>query len=501
MARRKGSGGPFGKEEGVKVATRVKVPQMAGIRQSVEVQHGWRALGKMLRRGLHGSKNWVLELDKDGEHQSVWVKAGKVFVVLIPLWLVLSAVTGGPQRGGHSVSVFQSFVAAVVITFVGLAVFSARERKLGREEPWADLPVIDTESDDDESPTLVDSSSEEETRVMENAQVAGSDSDDAADGSMNIPDDSAESSEIETAILHPELHQATPPEAETAVIPGPEAPMQVLQHEVHQAISAGTDGGKAVDAFDAITAVVSEFRREDVQQATEEERVSLVKPDVPTVRRVNEQATPEWTKVDVSGSTESDEGLLDDEPTTPLRHPVQQPLQETPTARESVQVSPRIESVQQPLQGVLQVQFATSGPYPAADEPVHDDWWVTAPDIESQEQEEEPVEESAEGPEPETPAEPEEGPVTALELPPAPSAEEPVELPLGRPQVVLTYLASQAPKSGFTTEEKDQARTAVIAWIRREVNEGRMSRADASRMLGVDPSTITRWVSDDPWAG
>ena len=481
----------------MKVATRVKVPQVAGIRQSVEVQHGWRALGKMLRRGLHGSKNWVLELDKDGEHQSVWVKAGKVFVVLIPLWLVLSAVTGGPRRGGHSVSVFQSFVAAVVITFVGLAVFSARERRLGREEPWADLPAIDTESDDGESPTLVDPSSEEETRVMENAQVAGSDSGGAVEGAMHIPGDSVESAENETAFLHPESHQATSPEAETAVIPGPEAPTQVLQHEVQQAISTGTDEGKTADPFDAITAVVAEFREKDMQQATEEERVSLVKPDVPTVRHADEQATPEWTKVDVSGSTESDDGLLDDEPTTPLRPAVQKPLHEAPAAMESVQVSPQIEPVQQPLQGVLQVQFAAPGPYSAADEPVHDDWWVTAPDVEPEEQETEPEEE----PEEEVAVEPEAAPAAALELPPAPAPEEPRELPLGRPQVVLTYLASQAPKSGFTTEEKDQARTAVIAWIRQEVSEGRMSRADASRMLGVDPSTITRWVSDHPWAG
>jgi hypothetical protein len=481
----------------VKVMTRVKVPQMAGIRQSVEVQHGWRALGRMLRRGLHGSKNWVLELDSSGEHQSVWAKAGKVFIVLIPLWLILSAATGGPERGGHSVSVFQSVVAALVVTFAGLAVFSARERRLGREEPWADFDPIGTESDSAASSTLVDTPSEEETQVIENAQVAGLDSGDAGDGSMGIPDDSAESSENETAVLHGMPQQAISAEAETAVIPGPEAPTQVLQHEVHQAIPAGTDGDKTPDPFESIAAVVSEFREKDVQQATEVEPISLVKPHIPIVRQVDEQATSEWTKVDVSGSTESDDGLLEDEPTTPLRATVQEVVHNTLDATESSQVSDRIEVVQQPLQGVLQVQFAAPGPYPMADEPVHEDWWVTPPDVEP-EQEEDPDPEPSR---PEVAPEPQQPATAALELPPALAPEEPQEPPLGRPQVVLNYLASQAPKSGFTTEEKDRARTDVIAWIREEVSSNRMSRADASRMLGVDPSTVTRWVSDDPWAG
>src|SRR4249920_3935230 len=117
------------------MAVRMKIPQAAGIRRSVEVQHGGRGLLLMFRRELHGAKNWTLEREEDGSHRSVWVKLFRVAVVLTPLWIVLSAVTGGPERGGHSASVGQSFFMALLVLVVGLAVFSARERRAGREEP------------------------------------------------------------------------------------------------------------------------------------------------------------------------------------------------------------------------------------------------------------------------------------------------------------------------------------------------------------------------------
>jgi hypothetical protein len=180
-----------------------------------------------------------------------------------------------------------------------------------------------------------------------------------------------------------------------------------------------------------------------------------------------------------------------------LRTTVQTALHQNPDASESVQVSLEKEPVQQPLQGELQVQFAQAGPYPAGEEPEHEDWWVVAPDIEPAAEAEEvalePVQEDV-APEP--------VPVFAEA---AEAEQEASQVPVGRhPMVVLTYLASQAPKSGFTPEEKEAARTAVITWLHGEIQQGHLNRAEGARVLGVDASTVGRWLSDlndDPWAG
>lgn len=469
--------------------TRIKVPQMAGVRQSVEVKQGSRGVGRMLRRGLHGAKNWTLELDENGEHRSVWSKGFRALVVLLPFWIVLSAATGGPERGGQSVGAFQSVVGALVVLLVGLSVFSARERRLGREEPWQGDGAGEgdgTESDDDEPKTLVESSPEEGESDSENPQVTESESVETGE----IEDDDSEISTEITQIEQPDLQeipqQATPPEPETVVIPAPEAPTAVLPQAVQQATTVGANQEDSVRSFEAIASVVEEFRQEDVQQASPEPVYSLVKDDATPVQSELRQATPEWTDVDVSTSTESNDGAIQDEPTTRLRDAVQADLQEDHPASESPQVSLEKEAVQQPLQGVLQVQFATPGPYPTKGDPVHEGWWIVAPDIEP-EGEESGVVTAVE------PAEPEPVAVPSQEIPVGPTG--------GRHPLVLSYFASQAPKSGFTAEEKERARTDVIAWVRDEIGADRLSRAEASRVLGVDPSTVTRWLSDDPWAG
>lgn len=476
--------------------TRMKVPQMTGVRQSVEVQHGVSGVGRMLRRGLHGAKSWVLELDENGEHRSVWSKAFRAFVVLMPVWIVLSAVTGGPERGGHSVGAFQSVLMALLVLLVGLAVFSARERRLGNEEPWQTLPrkgIPDTESDNGEAKTLVETSPEGGSAVSENAQVTESGSDENGETAEDDSVISTETTRIEQADLHEETHQATSPEPETVVITAHEAPTAVLPQVVQQATTEGVKEEESGQAFDAIASVVDEFRQSDVQQAAPEPAYSLVKEDVEPVQDVLQQAAPEWSDVDVSGVTESDDGSIPDEPTTPLRAPVQVPLHEGVDATESVQVSLEKEPVQQPLQGMLQVQFAQPGPYPAHPDPVNEDWWVVAPDIEPETEEEAAVETAMEAPQAEPVGQSQELSVQPQEAAPA--------VPARRHPLVLSYFASQAPKSGFTAEEKDEARTELIGWLRGEISSGRLNRAEASRMLGVDPSTVTRWLSDDPWAG
>ena len=482
------------------MAIRVKVPQAAGIRQSMEVQNGSKGLGRMFRRGLHGSKNWVLELDENGEHRSVWAKGGRAFIVLIPIWVVLSAATGGPERGGHSTSVPQALGAAVLLTVIGLAVFSARERKLGREEPWVTEGEESkgiTESEDDENKTLVDPAPESPTQILENPQVDESSSGEEAERARDDSEDSVETERFEQPDLQEPVQQAISPEAETRAVTAPEAPTTVLPQVVQQATSDVADQGKSGQSFDDIASVTNDFRNETSRQASPEPAYSLVKEPIPDVQEPMQQATSQWTKLDVSGVTEGDDGLLLDEPTTPLRTPIQTALHENPDASESVQVSLEKGPVQQPLQGELQVQFALAGPYPATAEPEHEDWWVVAPDIEPAPEAEEaalePVQEDAA---------PESVPVLTEAVE---AGQETSQVPVGRhPMVVLTYHASQAPKSGFTAEEKEEARSAVIAWLHGEIQQGHLSRAEGARVLGVDASTVGRWLSDlndDPWAG
>lgn len=482
------------------MAIRVKVPQAAGIRQSMEVQNGSKGLGRMFRRGLHGSKNWVLELDENGEHRSVWAKGGRAFIVLIPVWVVLSAATGGPERGGHSTSVPQALGAAILLTVIGLAVFSARERKLGREEPWVTEngeAEENTESEDGETKTLVDPSTESPTQILENPQVEDSDSDEEVEDGGDDSEDSVETARFEQPDLQESVQQAISPEAETRVITAPEAPTTVLPQVVQQATSEVADQDKSGQSFEAIASVADDFRNETSQQATKEPAYSLVKEPLYDVQEPMQQAISGWTKVDVSGVTESDHGLIPDAPTTPLRATVQTALHEAPVARESVQVSLEKEAVQQPLQGELQVQFAQAGPYPANSDPEHEDWWVVAPDIEpSAEVVEAPLKPVQEEATPEL--------VPVLQEA-AEAGRETPQVPVGRhPMVVLTYHASQAPKSGFTPEEKEEARSAVIAWLHGEIQQGHLSRAEGARVIGVDASTVGRWLNDlndDPWAG
>ncbi|AXH66268.1 hypothetical protein SEA_SATIS_107 [Streptomyces phage Satis] len=467
---------------------RMRAPQLTGVRRSVEVQHGRKGVGRMLRRGLHGSKNWVLETDDMGEHRSVWSKLFRAVVVLAPVWIVVSAFTGGPERGGKSVSVFQTLFMTVLVTVVGLAVFSARERRLGREEPWLDFTSDDTDGDDGESATKVDPTPEAPTQVLENSQVGDVEPEENSDESDRNSGDSADSAQNETQVLQPMVHQATFPEAENPVIPGSEAPTQVVPEVMHQAITEGANQEEPDRAFEAIASVANDFHEEGMQEASPESRLSLVKDDIPAMQPVVQKATPDWADVDTSGTTESEEGLIEDEPTTPLRAVVQDPVQEAPSATPSVQVSDPQEPVQHDVQGVLQVHFAQPGPYPQNDDPVHEQWWVVAPDIEPEEAAEEPEEAPAEVPS---------VPVPEIHV----EQQQAAPLPqIGRhPQAVLTYLASQAPKSGFTPEEKERARLDVLSWLREVTESKELSRAEAARRIGVDASTVSRWLSDDPW--
>src|SRR5690606_4051105 len=326
-----------------------------------------------------------------------------------------------------------------------------------------------TEGEDSRAEAQKVAASEEETKVLENVQVSEQEPVEVGEISKDDSENSVETARIEQADLHEEVQQAIRQAPETVVIPGPELPERPAHEPMHQATTEGAKPEESEGHFDTIATGVAEFRREDLRPASPEPPYSLVKDDVEPLTDGLQEATPDWSDVDVSDVTEGDDGVILDEPTTPLRAAVHTGLHEQPDAIESPQVSLTKEPVQQALQGVLQVQFATSGPYPAGDEPVHENWWVVAPDIEpgpeGEEAVPEPVQEDAA---PEVPQTPQEAVKAGQEAPQA---------PVGRhPMVVLTYHASQAPKSGFTPEEKTEARSAAIAWLREEVERGHLTR-------------------------
>lgn len=96
---------------------------MVGVRQLVEVKQGSRGVGRMLWCGLYGVKNWIFELDENGEYWFVWSKGFRVFVVFFLFWIVLSVIMGGFECGGQLVGVFQFVVGVLVVLLVGLLVF------------------------------------------------------------------------------------------------------------------------------------------------------------------------------------------------------------------------------------------------------------------------------------------------------------------------------------------------------------------------------------------
>lgn len=460
------------------MTVREKIPQVAGIRQSVEVQHGARGLVLMLRRGLHGAKNWALEREADGSHRSVWTKLFRVAVVLTPLWIVLSAVTGGPQRGGHSASIAQSLFMAVLVLLVELGLFSARERKLGREEPWAELkPVIlkETESDESEDDDSDGPDSEAPTEVFENAQVE--EPDPGPEPSFH-GDENGESGE-NAQTISTVVPQAIETEPETLVIPASDP----VPEPVHEAPEKATSES-AVDhgvpqvrntpwnpSSGVPTVVLDKAVTDDLfQQVTAD--IEADWPDVP-------QAISEDLAEPV---TEGERNDLPDTPTVPFRTASRPVFHGT----EEPQVEAPEEPIRETFQAEFQCLFADQGPYPAGEDPVADDWWLVKPDVE-EEQPEEPVLEHEQddhdpwaAPDETAPEEPVEAPVTASVL---------------YPEVVQRYFAAKVQEADEA--EMSAARNEVMLWAVAEVNAGRSSQSEMAKLLGVAKATMSRWMNTE----
>lgn len=463
------------------MALRVKIPEAAGIRRSVEVQHARKGFGLMLRRGLHGAKNWALELEEDGSHRSVWAKLFRVLVVLTPLWIVLSAVTGGPQRGGHSASVGQSLFMALLVLVVGLAVFSARERKLGREEPWTDLEG--TESNDTESDEVLDAASSEvsteaPTRVLENPQVEEASS--AAEPAFH-PDENDES-EQKTQILPPFVPQAIENDDASLVITGLDEVRGQVHEDFGQATSEGTVDHAEHAPRNTPWTPPAEVPKVSFDKAIEEDSFQQVKELFEEDADVVPQAALEAPG---TATTHSDRNDLVDNPTVPFRPTFRPAFHETE--------EPQVEAQEEPIQGTIQPEFpcpAERGPYPSGPDPVHDDWWVVAPDVEP---EEEPVAEPVT-----VHVDPSYDPWAPLEtsdLPEGPVESGAASTPY--PDVVLRYFASRVSED-VGEAEVAAARAGVMAWAVAEVNEGRRSQAEVGRLLGIGKATMSRWVNAEP---
>ena len=454
--------------------TKLRMPQTAGLRRSVEFQHGKQGTARMLRRGLHGAKNWVLEDDADGMPRPASSKAVRVFIVLIPVWLVVSAATGGPQRGGRDVGMGQAVLMALVLTLVGLAWLSARERKLGREEPWAELKGAETEiteSDTDAIEGPVGPESEAPTDVFEKSQVeeVEPDEEDAFHADKN------EEEEQSAQIATQPVPQATEEMINSLAVIEQTGTVGVVQEGFDRTTSEGMDPETRKNRWNA----PPESSVDSSEGATLEVQSSQVTTDIEEDIETVPQASANHPKVVL---TKSDQNDLPDTPTVPFRASFRAPFHGTE--------KPQVGTVKEPSRGTIQTEFqcayAERGPYPSKPDPVRDDWWLVAPDIETEETPEAEADPAPPEDLPDPWADPE--PVTAEAAPGSAVALQTY------PEVVQRYFASRV-SVDVGEDERDSARDAVMEWAVAEVDEGRKSQSEVARLLGIGKATVSRWVN------
>ena len=468
----------------MKAARKIPVPRLTGVRRSVEVQHGRRGVALMLRRGLHGAKNWALEPDPDGLPRPPWGKACRALVILAPLWIVLISVTSGPGQDGQQASVPQAIFFALLVALVGLAFFSARERRLGREEPWTDLPPLVTEREKDGPAESVAPSSEKATVVMEKAQVSDLDLSRPGATEEDIPDTLGHYSQIDPYALHESLQQATSDDPPPLGALASETPTEVLREGMQQAITEGAKQHVSDRTFDPERPPESTVPAEGLHGGTPEPLFSQLKAPVAEVQDDLAEATETGQSANFLDGAESDETAIHEDVTIELRPPLQVERSEPSNTKVGAPV--------QPLQGELQVQYAIPGPYEPGEGPIADDWWAVKPDVAD-----EAAVEAAEAmgleagsllPEPAT--------TEAAEEPAGAAGES---HPQGVPAVVTRWIAAQFGPD-VSEAEKESARVAVLRWLHEEVAKGRITQSEAARMCKVHKSTVSRWLSPDPWA-
>lgn len=468
--------------------SRIPTDRVAEIGRSVEVQRGMQGVGRMLRRGLHGAVNWVQEPEENGMHRTVGSKIFRVVVVLIPAWIVASAATGGPERGGQETgpSIFQAIVFAVLATVAGLAVFSTRERRQGREEPWNEKALAATKSGDSPAVATEDGSDEAATRVMGSPQVSeGVPSGDGVVTPSHI-------SGVSDQRPHFDPEAATRPVA----LPGEGGLPEVMSNPFVQ-----VSGGDRTDGF---------ATRTETPLATPSEN-SPTNPLIPGGLEGEFPAVPLGggdrgghpgpVSLEKTGNPQVSAPMSVDTPAPSGQE--SDPWGAVTSSNEPDASTQTLDlgtgglgealfsQVGAPVGVATQLPFpvpAERGPFKVTEDPLSDDWWSTRPDVEP----EGAAEGAAEG-------EPERGETEAATAPEAETgfATEgaPVE-PLGLDPAVLMYLAMKS-MPGATEQDREKARLGATNWARQEIEAGRHSQRTAATVLGVSKTTIGKWLGRD----
>lgn len=452
----------------------IRPAALSAIRQSRDVRGAMTGTAVMLRRGLHGAKNWILERDDEGRHASVWVKGGKLLVVLLPVLLVVSAVTGGPERGGRQTSFGSALFGALVLILLGLAVFSARERRAGREEPW-EAGATTTGSTGSGADRVPDMRAEKaiSPQVSEvGAEGLGGHSPDR----KGIPDETAEfTSRVVTRVVTPEStsgqggaegEEESPFGQVSLLKKGGQANVPAVDTSL-----VTPDGDRASNTHIVGTVPIPDA---SVPEDSPTEAGHLVTS--PALER-------EKTQVGTGGS-----GVSGD---------VENLFAQLAGAGQTVPVSDEV-TCKVPEGTCTQVDatpgedtglvMATPGPYGVTGLPISDDWWLTPPDpaqprLETQDRND--VKEAT-GEEDHTPF-----PLDEDES--RPVFEGDSGGLLQRHRDVLLYLALKS-MTEASEEERETVRQGAVEWVRREVRAGRQSQRSAARALGVSKTTVVNWL-------
>lgn len=473
------------------------VSRRGRIGRSVEVQHAYRGLVLMLRRGLHGSKNWVLEPEQNGLPRSVVGKMLRTAVVLLPVWIVLSVMTGGPQRGGQDVGALEALLTAVAATLIGLGVFSARERRAGREEPWADLPNLSTQREESGAETLVDPAPEAPTEVVANAQVSEVGPSSGVVTPSHNPGVSDQTPQIDTGLATPVVTPHWPDAPQGGVNEDPFVQVRHSDHifgEDFPEVDTSPETDPEKEGINRHIPGVAEMDTPTIDLTALEwgghpVTVSLEKQGNPQVNTGDqvETATPgNLSAQPIMPTTEGDksDGAWGPAAATPevVTHPVQGSLFPQVSLEKDVETG-----VATPV-----ATPAKPGPYEVTPDPLARDWFLTKPDVETKE---EAVAMQVNSAEPEAPQEESSQQVSEGDEEASVAPDHGTDLD----QAVLLYRAFRD-MPNVTDEEKEAVRQRAIEWARQEIAANRQSHRSAAQLLGVSHATVAKWLKRDPWA-
>ncbi len=425
----------------------------------------------MLRRGLYGAKEWVLEDGKDGDRRGPGSKAWRAAAVAAPLWIVAMPLASDPEKsGGESPAFFSTVLLAAVVTLVGLALFSARERKLGREEPWLENV---TESGETGVETLVSPTEKKAPLALESSQVRvvwkkaerviGGDNNDVLD-------------------QKPQIFAPVVPQA---VSEAPKSPCATGNNEVHGSMNAVSKEATSEDsAGPGVESARNAFRRVP-QTFPNTPWEAMSKQEYLQVRELVEDSGAIVLQATDGGfgsdTAESDRDEVPEDPSTPFPSAFPRPFH----GQDEPQVGGSMESDPGTFDEPFRDPDSPWGPYPVTKEPISKTWWLTPPDIPGSDGEKSSA---TEGEEPSQPHE--EAPEEAADDGP-PDMEAPATGPY--PPEVQRYFASQISRD-VDGSERDAARESVRLWAIAEVIEGGRSLSSVARLLGLGKATVFRWV-------